>query len=65
VVSLELERRSTLAEGLVKSITGGDRISARYLYGQRFDFEPTHTVVLVTNHLPRVRGTDEAFSGAH
>jgi putative DNA primase/helicase len=61
VVSLELERRATLAEGLVKSITGGDRISARFLYGQRFDFEPTHTVVLVTNHLPRVRGTDEAI----
>ena len=61
VVSLELERRAVLAEGLVKSITGGDRISARHLYGQRFDFEPTHTVVLVTNHLPRVRGTDEAI----
>jgi putative DNA primase/helicase len=61
VVSLELERRATLAEGLVKSITGGDRISARFLYGQRFDFEPTHTVVLVTNHMPRVRGTDEAI----
>jgi putative DNA primase/helicase len=61
VVSLELEKRAVLAEGLVKSITGGDRISARYLYGQRFDFTPTHTVVLVTNHLPRVRGTDEAI----
>ena len=61
VVSLELERRAVLAEGLVKSITGGDRISARYLYGQRFEFEPTHTVILVTNHLPRVRGTDEAI----
>ena len=61
VVSLELEAKSTLAEGLVKQLTGGDRISARYLYGQRFDFEPTHTVVLVTNHLPKVRGTDEAI----
>jgi putative DNA primase/helicase len=61
VVSLELEKRAVLAEGLIKSITGGDRISARYLYGQRFDFQPTHTVVLVTNHLPRVRGTDEAI----
>jgi putative DNA primase/helicase len=61
VVSLELERRAVLAEGLVKSITGGDRISARFLYGQRFDFQPVHTVVLVTNHLPRVRGTDEAI----
>ena len=61
VVSLEVERRAVLAEGLIKAITGGDRISARYLYGQRFDFEPTHTFVIVTNHLPRVRGTDEAI----
>lgn len=61
VVSSELERRATLAEGLIKSITGGDRISARFLYGQRFDFLPTHTIVLVTNHMPRVRGTDEAI----
>ncbi len=61
VVSLELGRRAVLAEGLIKAITGGDRISARYLFGQRFDFEPTHTFVIVTNHLPRVHGTDEAI----
>lgn len=61
VVSSELEHRAVLAEGLVKLITGGDTISARQLYGQRFDFEPSHKLVLITNHPPRVRGTDEAI----
>jgi putative DNA primase/helicase len=61
VVSSELEHRAVLAESLVKSITGGDRISARFMYGQRFSFMPSHTIILVTNHAPRVHGTDEAI----
>ncbi len=61
VVSSELEKRATLAEGLVKAITGGDRISARPMYGRRFDFQPSHTLVILTNHLPRVQGTDRAI----
>ena len=61
VVSSELEQRAVLAESLVKSITGGDRISARHMYGSWFEYEPSHTLVLVTNHMPRVRGTDEAI----
>jgi putative DNA primase/helicase len=61
VVSSELEKRATLAEGLVKTITGGDRISARHMYGRRFDFQPSHTLVILTNHLPRVQGTDRAI----
>lgn len=42
-------------------VTGGDTISARELYGRRFNFEPSHKVVLVTNHRPRVHGTDHAI----
>lgn len=61
VLSSELEDESHLAEALVKQLTGGDRLSARHLYGQRFEFDPTHTLVLVTNHLPRVSGTDGAI----
>jgi putative DNA primase/helicase len=61
VVSSELEARSVLAEGLVKYLSGGDIVTARELYGRRFEFEPTHKFVIVTNHLPRVRGTDEAI----
>jgi putative DNA primase/helicase len=61
VTCYELENRATLAEGLIKTLTGGDRLSARELYGRRFDFAPTHKMVIVTNHKPRVRGTDESI----
>ena len=63
VASLELEERRTLAEALVKWLTGNDPISARHLYRDRFTFLPTFTVWLVTNHKPRIRGTDEAIKG--
>jgi putative DNA primase/helicase len=61
VSCFELENRATLAEGLVKTLTGGDRLSAREMYGRRFDFAPSHKLVIVTNHRPRVRGTDESI----
>ena len=61
VVSHELEQQAQLAEQVVKTLTGGDILSARELYGRRFNFTPSHKVVLVTNHQPRVRGTDHAI----
>ncbi len=61
VVCYELENRAVLAEGLVKTLTGGDRLSAREMHGRRFDFAPTHKIMVVTNHKPRVRGTDESI----
>jgi putative DNA primase/helicase len=45
-------------ESLIKSITGGDTISARMLYGSIFKFVPTHTLWLTGNHKPRITGTD-------
>jgi putative DNA primase/helicase len=61
VVSAELEHRAVLAEAVVKVLSGGDTVSARELYGRRFNFKPTHKIVLVTNHRPRVHGTDHAI----
>ena len=61
VVSSELEAKAVLAEQLVKALTGGDTLSARELYGRRFGFAPSHKIVLLTNHRPRVRGTDNAI----
>lgn len=58
VVSSELEDRSVMAEALVKLLTGGDQLTARHMYGHRFQFKPSHTLLLVTNHLPSVSGTD-------
>ena len=58
VTASESEERAGLNEARVKSITGGDVVSARFLYGEFFSFKPVCKVWLATNSLPRVRGTD-------
>jgi putative DNA primase/helicase len=50
-----------LAAERVKWITGGDPITARRLYGNPFSFEPSHTVVLATNHKPRIGDDSRAM----
>jgi putative DNA primase/helicase len=61
VVSQETEDGNRLAESLVKQITGGDRIRARWMRENFWQFSPTHKLVLCTNHKPRVKGTDHAI----
>ena len=61
VASVEVEEGKRLAESLVKQLTGRDKISARFMRQDFFDFEPTHTVFLAANHKPVVRGTDLAI----
>ena len=61
VVASEPEAGCRLAEGLVKQLTGGDMIRGRHVYEDNWEFEPTHKVVLVTNHKPRIVGTDYAI----
>lgn len=50
-----------LAEELVKSLTGGEQLSARRMYGDFFSFIPTHKLWLGTNYKPIVRGTDDGI----
>jgi putative DNA primase/helicase len=47
-----------LDESLVKNLTGGDRIKARYCFKDFVEFPPTHKLLLATNHRPAVHGTD-------
>jgi putative DNA primase/helicase len=61
VTSIETEDGRTLSEGLVKSVTGGDPITARFLFREFFEFVPQFTLWLATNHRPIVRGTDFAI----
>lgn len=49
-----------LAEALVKQMTGGDGITARFLYSEYFTFTPEFKLFLATNHKPEIRGTDWA-----
>ncbi len=57
VTSTEGGEGQRLNEALVKQLTGGDTVSARFLYGEFFDFRPTFKLWLATNHRPRIQET--------
>lgn len=61
VVSTEGNANQRLAEGLVKQLTGGDKMTARFMRAEFFDFESTHKIFFATNHRPDIRGTDHAI----
>lgn len=50
-----------LNEGLVKQLTGGDPITARFLFCPEFEFTPKFKIVMVTNHKPIITGTDNGI----
>ena len=54
----EGDQGATLDEGLVKQMTGGNTITARFQYGKEFEFRPEFKLVEATNHLPKIHGTD-------
>jgi putative DNA primase/helicase len=61
VATIEVEDGKRMAEGLVKQITGGDRIKARFMRQDYFEFEPTHKIFLAANHKPTIKGQDIAI----
>lgn len=61
VTAIEAEAGRHMAEALVKQLTGGDTLTARFLYGEFFEFKPTHKIYLAANHKPEIRGTDHAM----
>jgi putative DNA primase/helicase len=58
VAAVEAEQGRPLAEALVKQLTGGDKITARYLYGEYFEFCPTFKLFLSVNHRPVIKSSD-------
>jgi P4 family phage/plasmid primase-like protien len=58
VTAHETDENMLLREGLIKSLTGGDRVQARYMREDFFEFDPTHKIQLLTNHKPQIRGQD-------
>jgi putative DNA primase/helicase len=61
VTASEVDRGRRLAESLVKELTGQDTVSARFLYGEYFDFKPQFKLFLSTNNKPVIRGADNAI----
>ncbi len=56
----ESDKGRRLAEATMKRLTGGDTIRARRMRQDFVEFTPAHTPLLITNHLPKVSGDDEA-----
>ncbi|HLI51013.1 MAG TPA: phage/plasmid primase, P4 family, partial [Thermomicrobiaceae bacterium] len=61
VAAVETEDGRRLSEPLVKQLTGGDRVTARFMRAEWFEFSPTFKLWLATNHKPVIRGTDHAI----
>jgi putative DNA primase/helicase len=57
----ETEAGQQIDEALVKLLTGGDDIAARFCCKDYTTFEPTHKLLLSTNYKPQIKGTDDAI----
>lgn len=61
VTASETNEARRLNEARVKAIAGGDPITARFLYGEYFTYQPGFKVWLAMNHKPIVTGTDDGI----
>ena len=61
VTTVEAEEGKRMSEPLIKQITGQDVMTARFLYGEYFDFLPTFKIFMATNHKPVIKGNDHGI----
>lgn len=61
VTTTETEQGKRLSEHLIKQATGNDQLTARFLYGEYFNFVPTFKIFMASNHKPVIKGTDHGI----
>ncbi|WMM09730.1 phage/plasmid primase, P4 family [Staphylococcus simulans] len=61
VTSSEPNEGFRFDEGLIKQLTGGDKVTARFLYAEEFEYQPKFKIWVSTNHKPIIRGTDDGI----
>jgi len=61
VTSVETEEGRRWAEAKIKNLTGGDKISARFMRQDFFEFTPQFKLIIAGNHKPGLRSVDEAI----
>ncbi|MEU4231974.1 phage/plasmid primase, P4 family [Nonomuraea sp. NPDC026600] len=59
-VCSETDEGRSLASATMKRLTGGERLRARKMRKDFFEFDPSHVLILCTNHKPKVSGDDPA-----
>lgn len=60
VIATETEEGRRWAESKIKALTGGDKISARFMRQDFFDYNPQFKMIIAGNHKPGLRSVDEA-----
>lgn len=63
VFSSETERGKRWAESRIKDITGGDRLRARFMRQDEFEFDPKFKLIISGNYEPAIENCDEAMRG--
>jgi putative DNA primase/helicase len=61
VTAIETEEGRRWAESKIKALTGGDKIAARFMRADFFEFTPAFKLVIAGNHKPGLRSVDEAI----
>jgi putative DNA primase/helicase len=61
VTAIETEEGRRWAESRIKTLTGGDKISARFMRQDFFDYTPQFKLLIAGNHKPGLRSVDEAI----
>jgi len=61
VAAIETEQGKRWAESKLKNLTGGDKISARFMRQDFFEFFPQFKLFVAGNHKPAIRNIDEAM----
>lgn len=61
VTATETEQGRRWAESKLKALTGGDKITARFMRQDFFEFVPQFKLVVAGNHKPAIRNVDEAM----
>jgi putative DNA primase/helicase len=61
VIAHETQKGRPWDEAKIKNLTGGDRLTGRFMRGDFFDFNPAHKLMIAGNYKPRLRNVDEAI----
>ena len=61
LIASESQEGARLNDSIVKQLCSTDEVNAEKKYKDPFYFTPCHTLVLYTNHLPRVSGNDDGI----
>src|SRR5262249_34565131 len=61
VTASETQKGRRWDEAKVKTLTGGDKIAARFMRGDFFEYAPQFKLVISGNHKPSLRNVDEAI----